>query len=143
VLKRKRNRRRRVKKPTEGEAMAPGMSSFSATITSSTAPCVAAAPPHPRARHSLPQAARLQCKGNSSCCSSSLYLSIYLTDSNFFTCSICIALHCIVLHSIHTLLHSGFDIGRFLVGQERGAGFHCWNICQSVSQSVFLMDGCV
>jgi magnesium chelatase subunit H len=42
--------------------MAPGMSSFSATITSSTAPCVAAAPPHPRARHSLPQGARLQCK---------------------------------------------------------------------------------
>jgi hypothetical protein len=42
--------------------MAPGMSSFSATITSSTAPCVAAPPPHPRARHSLPQGARLQCK---------------------------------------------------------------------------------
>lgn len=119
--------------------MAPGMSSFSATITSSTAPCVAAAPPHPRARHSLPQAARLQCKGNSSCRSSSLYLSIYLTGSNFFTCSICIALHCIVLHSIHTLLYWGFHIGRFLVRQEGGAGFHCWNICQSV----FLMDGCV
>jgi len=130
--------------------MAPGMSSLSATITSSTAPCVAAAPPHPRARHSLPQTARLQCKGSTSASSVivvvvpalSLYLSVYLSilqtpiSSPAAFALHCIVLHCIVLHPIHPLLHWGFDIGRFLVRQEGGAGFHCWNICQTVSQSV-------
>ncbi len=84
--------------------MAPGMSSLSATITSSTAPCVAAAPPHPRARHSLPQVARLQCKGSSTSSvivvvvpALSIYLSILQTP---ISSPAAFALHCIVLYCI-------------------------------------------
>jgi hypothetical protein len=94
--------------------MAPGMSSFSATITSSTAPCVAAAPPHPRARHSLPQGARLQCKGSSSsscccCCSRSLCLSILQTP---ISSPAAFALHCIALYCIQ---FTRFFIGVFML----------------------------
>jgi hypothetical protein len=85
--------------------MAPGMSSFSATITSSTAPCVAAPPPHPRARHSLPQGARLQCKGISRSSvivvvvpALSIYLSYRLQFLHLQHLH-CIALHCIAFNS--------------------------------------------
>jgi hypothetical protein len=117
--------------------MAPGMSSFSATITSSTAPCVAAAPPHPRARHSLPQAARLQCKGSSSstsCCSSSLYLSILQTP---ISSPAAFALHCIVLYCIQ---FTRFFIGvlilvDFLSGRkEEQDSIVGTSVSQSVSQ---------
>ncbi len=121
--------------------MAPGMSSFSATITSSTAPCVAAAPPHPRARHSLPQAARLQCKGSSCSSSSKQQLLFQLSLSILHLQHLdCIALHCIAFNSHASSL-----------------GFFYWSIsCQagrrsripllehlSVSQSVSVPDGWV
>jgi hypothetical protein len=122
--------------------MAPGMSSFSATITSSTAPCVAAAPPHPRARHSLPQGARLQCKGSSSTSSVivvvvpalSLYLSILQTP---ISSPAAFALHCIVLYCIQ---FTRFFIGvlilvDFLSGRkEEQDSIVGTSVSQSVSQ---------